>query len=84
MLGRIIARQIAEYKQRAEDAEAELVQAQAAVLALTTAPVLAQITKHGRTNVFTFMRKGQVITVETYATMNDDHARWQRELFDNG
>ena len=74
---------------RAEQAEAQLVMVREAADGLVEQleaqlkrPVLMQIKRQGRSNIFTFARNGEVFTVTTYATMNDDVAAWTRDLLE--
>jgi len=74
---------------RAEQAEAQLAMVREAADGLVEQleaqlkrPVLMQIKRQGRSNIFTFARNGEVFTVTTYATMNDDVAAWTRDLLE--
>jgi len=74
---------------RAEQAEAQLAMVREAADGLVEQleaqlkrPVLMQIKRQGRSNIFTFARNGKVFTVTTYATMNDDVAAWTRDLLE--
>lgn len=81
------------WQDRATVAEAELAIAKAALavaeehlqgieLRFASRAALVSITRSGRLNRFLFVRNGNMITVETYSTMEDDLPGWKRELLE--
>lgn len=81
------------WKDRTTVAEAELAVAKAAIAAaeehlqgielrFASRAALVSITRSGRLNRFLFVRNGQMTTVETYSTMEDDLPGWKRDLLE--
>jgi hypothetical protein len=43
---------------------------------------LVSITRDGRKNNFTFVRRGEIFRITTVGTWDDDVAGWKRDLFE--
>lgn len=81
------------WKERALIAEAELATTQAALataeqhlagieLRFAERAALVSITRQGRINKFMFLRNGQLTTIETMGTWDDDVEGWKKALLE--
>lgn len=81
------------WKQRAIAAEAQLAAATVALteaneqlkglqLTLADRAALISITRNGRMNRFMFVRNGQLLTIETMGTWDDDVDGWKKQLLE--
>jgi hypothetical protein len=68
------------WRKRAEAAEAALLEANARIDNLKKHSYLVGITRNSRVNRWTFIREGDVFTIETIGSWDDNVESWQKDL----